>query len=106
MHKNCDKFTRIQQVDYFSGEILIIEKPIAGVFKNNMWMFNCNYCFKRCLSAIPCSKCSQVNRFLIHFKLYECLMPVKMTIILLVIIYRLSTVMRRVYKKPTPVTTG
>ncbi|XP_015373384.1 PREDICTED: SET and MYND domain-containing protein 4-like [Diuraphis noxia] len=25
-----------------------------------MWIFNCNYCFKRCLSAIPCSKCSQV----------------------------------------------
>eukprot|EP00102_Acyrthosiphon_pisum_P025183 XP_016662393.1 PREDICTED: SET and MYND domain-containing protein 4-like [Acyrthosiphon pisum] len=42
------------------GEILIIEKPIAGVFKNSMWMFNCNYCFQRCLSAIPCSKCSQV----------------------------------------------
>ncbi|XP_060839916.1 SET and MYND domain-containing protein 4-like [Rhopalosiphum padi] len=42
------------------GEILIIEEPIAGVFKNSMWMFNCNYCFKRCLSAIPCSKCSQV----------------------------------------------
>ncbi|XP_025203139.1 SET and MYND domain-containing protein 4-like [Melanaphis sacchari] len=41
------------------GEILIVEEPIAGVFKNNKWMFNCNYCFKRCLSAIPCSKCSQ-----------------------------------------------
>ncbi|KAF0723885.1 SET and MYND domain-containing protein 4-like, partial [Aphis craccivora] len=42
------------------GEIIIIEEPIAGVFKNSNWMFNCNYCFKRCLSAIPCHKCSQV----------------------------------------------
>ncbi|XP_050534330.1 uncharacterized protein LOC126901694 isoform X2 [Daktulosphaira vitifoliae] len=42
------------------GEVLVIEKPFAGICKNNEWKYNCNYCFKRCLAAIPCSNCTQV----------------------------------------------
>ncbi|XP_050427844.1 SET and MYND domain-containing protein 4-like [Adelges cooleyi] len=46
--------------DIVPGEILIIEKPYAGICKNDEWKYNCDYCFKRCLAAIPCPKCTKV----------------------------------------------
>lgn len=81
----------------FSGEILIIEKPIAGVFKNDAWALNCNYCFKRCLSGIPCSTCAQV-----YFKLITNVLVLRKILIKICFIHKAlycdETCLQRAFK--------
>lgn len=46
--------------DINPGDVLAIEKPYAGVLRQESYEHNCHNCFKRCLSGIPCLKCTQV----------------------------------------------
>lgn len=48
---------------HFSGDVLAIEKPYVGVLRKESFEHNCYYCFKRCLSGIPCSKCTLVKMY-------------------------------------------
>lgn len=48
---------------YFSGDVLAIEKPFAGVLRKESFGHNCHYCFKRCLSGIPCINCNLVRMY-------------------------------------------
>ncbi|XP_026809754.1 SET and MYND domain-containing protein 4-like [Rhopalosiphum maidis] len=46
--------------DINPGDVLAIEKPYAGVLRRESYEHNCQNCFKRCLSGIPCLKCTLV----------------------------------------------
>lgn len=44
-------------LNFISGDVIAIEKPYAGVVRDESFHYNCHYCFKLCLSGIPCPNC-------------------------------------------------
>lgn len=46
-----------------AGDVLIVDECIiSSIYKEVHWEF-CNYCYKHCLSMIPCKLCGYVGVF-------------------------------------------
>lgn len=69
MYENNDTFN----FNHISGDVLAIEKPYAGELSNASYQYNCHYCFKRCLTNLPCLICNWVRIFYSRLVYYSAL---------------------------------